>query len=1054
MLIYELLTGTTPFDSKRLRSAAYGEIQRIIREEEPQKPSTRLSTLKDTLASVAAHRHTDPGRLAVQVKGDLDWIVMKCLEKDRTRRYETASGLAADVLRHLSGDAVLAAPPSTAYKVRKFVLRHSVGVAAGTAIAATLVFGMVGTTLGFLDARAHRAQAEAARSAEAARAEGERLANLRAQKRLGQIEKANRLLASIFETLNPEEVAESGVPLQAMLSDRIAKAAEQLEGESIGDPLLVASLQATLGASLTGMSQGDKAITLLTKALATQESGLGADHPETLNTKSGLADAYLAAGRPEVAIPLGEEVLGVMRERLGPEHAEAMLRTMGNLAHAYRNAGRLDLALPLFEETFERRKALLGADHPDTLNGMASLAATYWSLQRLDKSIPLFEDALQRQQASVGKLHPQTLATMQCLGVNYIDAGRTAEGVSVLEEALSRCRVSLGPNHLLSLRTMQSLGQGYRACGKLELAVALLEEAVKLMPAAIGSDHPDTLAAMSHLGAAYWDSKQLDKSIPMFEEQLKLAESRLGPNHHITLLAKANLGVSYLDGGQLAKATPLLKVAYEGATHDPSLRMFGIALVRAYAKAGDNQRAAPVIRNILNDARSSHPSDNLEYSNTLYGIASSLLGLQLWSEAEPLLEQTHEMTRRLYPDGHPLVVDTLTSLANVRKSLGRLAEAGTLYEQALEMSRRLYPGDHQTVAGCLTNVAIAREQTGRAREAEPLYVQATEMYQRLHPDDHVDVATSLGNLASVRESLGRFEDAEPLHVQSLEMRRRLFPGDHPDVAQSLSRLATVRLILGRAAEAEPLADQALEMSRRLYPGDHANVVRCLIDLGLARSKLGRHEDAALLFREALAIIGQLGDTDSRQTTQVLYGLADCLWRLDQPEEAEKLAAEAVDLCRAHSDWELWRHLRALEVLTKIHESAGRFAEAEPLRRESLTLWERRHSPDSANYRLVVQQRALLGLALLGHAEAMAGEDRAGALSRLREAEALIVESAEWMTAGLDRTNPRMPLDQKKERAREADERVVRLYETWNRVEPGKGYEEKAQDWRKRIEDGR
>jgi len=101
VLLYELLTGSTPFDAKSLRAAAYGEVQRIIREDEPLKPSTRLSRNTDTLASIAAKRHAEPRRLGAIVRGDLDWIVMKCLEKDRTRRYETANGLAADIKRHL-----------------------------------------------------------------------------------------------------------------------------------------------------------------------------------------------------------------------------------------------------------------------------------------------------------------------------------------------------------------------------------------------------------------------------------------------------------------------------------------------------------------------------------------------------------------------------------------------------------------------------------------------------------------------------------------------------------------------------------------------------------------------------------------------------------------------------------------------------------------------------------------------------------------------------------------------------------------------------------------
>src|SRR6185436_17850084 len=123
VLLYELLTGCTPFDGKRLRSAAFDEMLRIIREEEPPKPSTRLSS-SDTLPSIAANRNVEPARLGRALRGELDWIVMKALEKDRNRRYETANGLATDVQRYLTDEPVQACPPSTGYRLRKFIRKN------------------------------------------------------------------------------------------------------------------------------------------------------------------------------------------------------------------------------------------------------------------------------------------------------------------------------------------------------------------------------------------------------------------------------------------------------------------------------------------------------------------------------------------------------------------------------------------------------------------------------------------------------------------------------------------------------------------------------------------------------------------------------------------------------------------------------------------------------------------------------------------------------------------------------------------------------------------
>jgi serine/threonine protein kinase len=146
VLLYELLTGTTPFDRERLKEADYDEIRRIIREEEPPKPSTRISTLGQAATTVSTQRKSDPKRLSQLFRGELDWIVMKCLEKDRNRRYETANGFAMDVQRYLADEPVLACPPSAWYRLRKFVRRNKGKVAAAAAMLALVLAGTAAST--------------------------------------------------------------------------------------------------------------------------------------------------------------------------------------------------------------------------------------------------------------------------------------------------------------------------------------------------------------------------------------------------------------------------------------------------------------------------------------------------------------------------------------------------------------------------------------------------------------------------------------------------------------------------------------------------------------------------------------------------------------------------------------------------------------------------------------------------------------------------------------------------------------------------------------------
>jgi len=147
VLLYELLTGATPFDAETLREAGYNEMQRIIREEEPDKPSTKLSTLGEALTDIARHRRTEPDSLTKLIRGDLDWVVMKTLEKDRTRRYETANELARDIERHLGDEPVVAGPPSTVYRLRKFIRRNRALVTSITVVLVVLVAGIVVSTI-------------------------------------------------------------------------------------------------------------------------------------------------------------------------------------------------------------------------------------------------------------------------------------------------------------------------------------------------------------------------------------------------------------------------------------------------------------------------------------------------------------------------------------------------------------------------------------------------------------------------------------------------------------------------------------------------------------------------------------------------------------------------------------------------------------------------------------------------------------------------------------------------------------------------------------------
>jgi tetratricopeptide (TPR) repeat protein len=344
---------------------------------------------------------------------------MKALAKERERRYDSAIGLANDIERFTSHEPVSAGPPTAGYRMRKFVRRNRGQVMAASLVLLALVVGMMGTTLGLLEARRQERRAivaaeaaEKAREAEAnqklAAIRQERLAAIQvvekekarkaeaeqrtqAEKRLTQIEKANEILGSIFKDLDPENAEKNGKPLTILLGERLDQASAQIEGDAIGDPLAVARMQMTLGQSQRGLGYAEKAIGLFARARDTFTARLGLDHTDTLASMNNLAVSYFDAGKSDRALKLHAEVLAIQKTKLGPDHP-LTLNSMSNLALSYHETGQRDLSLRLNEETLALRRAKLGPDHPDTLQSMNNLARDYEDAGQRERALKLYEE--------------------------------------------------------------------------------------------------------------------------------------------------------------------------------------------------------------------------------------------------------------------------------------------------------------------------------------------------------------------------------------------------------------------------------------------------------------------------------------------------------------------------------------------------------------------------------------------------------------------------------------------------------------------------------------
>ncbi len=543
VILYELLTGSTPLEKKRLAKAAWDEIVRVIREEEPPKPSSRLSTVEGQ-GSIAAARHTEPKSLSYFVKGDLDWIVMKALSKDRERRYATANGFATDVERFLNHEPVSAGPPTWSYRVGKFIRRNRGAVVGASLILLTLLVGMVGTTWAMYGEARQRVIAESNEQ--------------KALKRLEQIEKGNEILSSVFKDLDPNAEEKEGKKLRVILGERLDVATKELEGEAVGDPVAVAKLQMTLASSQYGLGYSDKAIGLLKRALETFTALEGPEHPDTLSCMNNLAGYYVAEGNYDLALPMFQETLKLRKATLGPEHVDT-LRSMSNLAFGYQAAGKNDLALPLAQETLKLRKAKLGPDDPDTLQSMNNVALVQEALGHTNLAIPLLEETLKLCRAKLGPDHAHTIQVMNNLAHGYIIVGKNDLAVPLLEEMLKRSKEGLGGDHPKTITGMNNLALAYQSIGKLDLAVPLFEEMTKLIKAKLGPDHPNTFASVSNWAGALDATGQYARAEPLYRENLELIKKKVGPDHPRLASAMADLGSNLIRQQKWSDAEPVVR---------------------------------------------------------------------------------------------------------------------------------------------------------------------------------------------------------------------------------------------------------------------------------------------------------------------------------------------------------------------------------------------------------------------------------------------------------------------------------------------------------------
>jgi len=464
VLLYELLTGTTPFDTRELLRAGLDEVRNAIRNQEPLRPSTKLSTMvAEDLKRVSAHHGTEAPKLLRAVGGDLDWIVMKALEKDRARRYATANGLAMDIQRYLCDEPIVARPPSTAYKFRKLALRNKLWFAASSLVLLSLVIGLSMTTWSLTRERRARHESDELRK--------------RAEIESTQSREVTKFLKDMLAGIQPSVARGRDT---TMLMEILEKAAQRVGQELTNEPAVQAELWTTIGGVWDQLKLRDKAEPVLRNALDTRRKLYGNEHSSVAESRLNLAKVLVGEGKSAEAETLCREAIEVRRKLFGQDNPETVAALNILVTAIYPQKGRLPEAESLEAQAVAKRRELLGDHHPDLAQ------------------------------------------SLMVLGNILSNEGKFAEAEAAYREGLAIYKKALGEDDLAVIRISGNLALVLRDEGKLGDAEAMQRQVLMSLRKWLPEFHEDVTIAVVNLIETLRRENKRDEVGPLLQPFLQI----------------------------------------------------------------------------------------------------------------------------------------------------------------------------------------------------------------------------------------------------------------------------------------------------------------------------------------------------------------------------------------------------------------------------------------------------------------------------------------------------------------------------------------------------
>jgi serine/threonine protein kinase/tetratricopeptide (TPR) repeat protein len=549
VLLYELLTGTTPFDSRELLKSGLDEIRRVITSQEPVRPSTRLKGMLATdLTSISQRQRADPPKLINDVRGDLDWIVMKALEKDRARRYATAHGLALDVQHYLVGEPVSARSPSRIYKLRKLVLRNKLLFAGIALIGMVFLISLIIVSASL--ANEHQARRDAQVAQQKAEA-GEKKAR-------DEAAKSQLVTGFLKEMLQSVDPAVARGQDAAMLRTILDNTAERLGTELSNQPGIEADLRGLLGRVYLEIGDFDQAEQMQRGALSINQRVYGPDSPEVARSLNDLGVSLVRHGKWSVAeVPL-EQSLAIRRERLGSGNAE-LADSLHNVAEFYTQQGRIAEAEALSREALGIRIQRFGTDSLPVAESLRNLGIILGDQGRWDQAEATERQVLAIRRKLLKAEDPRLATSLTDVAWASGGAGNLPEAELLEREALAIRRKVLRADHPDVAKSLYLVGDRLRQQHKLAAAYPFLNDALAMQRKVHAEDNPNLLDTLHSLALTLEEDGKLAESEQMHREALALWRKRGESGYPQALSELGSLAHVMMSQKKLADAEQVLE---------------------------------------------------------------------------------------------------------------------------------------------------------------------------------------------------------------------------------------------------------------------------------------------------------------------------------------------------------------------------------------------------------------------------------------------------------------------------------------------------------------